>query len=234
MIAAARNTESIDRALGQHDDLLAVPLDVTDQAAAQAAVAAASPRSGSRPCWSSRVLPYRAALAAVDAVRRGVDRGLRRPDGHDRRGVEGHGRCARWRPAKLADALSSSPRCPRPLAGRPTRPDRSPERHKDLTVLVNRYIRPLEALERTRRARTLGLWTHPTWEPARVSHVIASHDKGQVPGSGHLDTPGEAERSSCVQGYLVTPGSVGRFSCDAAQEARSFSASAVGVPAAAV
>jgi NAD(P)-dependent dehydrogenase (short-subunit alcohol dehydrogenase family) len=47
MIAAARNTESIDRALGQHDVLLAVPFDVTDQAAAQAAVAAAVERFGS-------------------------------------------------------------------------------------------------------------------------------------------------------------------------------------------
>jgi NAD(P)-dependent dehydrogenase (short-subunit alcohol dehydrogenase family) len=46
VVATARNTESIDRALGQHDDLVAVPLDVTDQAAAQAAVAVAVERFG--------------------------------------------------------------------------------------------------------------------------------------------------------------------------------------------
>jgi NAD(P)-dependent dehydrogenase (short-subunit alcohol dehydrogenase family) len=46
VVATARNTKSVDRALGQHDDLLAVPLDVTDQAAAQAAVATAVERFG--------------------------------------------------------------------------------------------------------------------------------------------------------------------------------------------
>ena len=46
VVATARNTDSIDRALGQHDDLLAVPLDVTDPAAAEAAVAAAVERFG--------------------------------------------------------------------------------------------------------------------------------------------------------------------------------------------
>ncbi|GAA5031100.1 oxidoreductase [Terrabacter aeriphilus] len=44
--ATARSVESITRALGQHDDLLAVPLDVTDQGAAQAAVAATLERFG--------------------------------------------------------------------------------------------------------------------------------------------------------------------------------------------
>ena len=46
VVATARNTDSIDKALGQHDDLLAVPLDVTDPAAAEAAVAAAVERFG--------------------------------------------------------------------------------------------------------------------------------------------------------------------------------------------
>jgi NAD(P)-dependent dehydrogenase (short-subunit alcohol dehydrogenase family) len=46
VVATARSTESIDRTLGQHDDLLADALDVTDQAAARAAVAAAVERFG--------------------------------------------------------------------------------------------------------------------------------------------------------------------------------------------
>ncbi|MHA3838262.1 SDR family oxidoreductase [Terrabacter sp. AAH1] len=46
VVATARSVESITSALGQHDDLLAVPLDVTDQAAAQAAVAATVERFG--------------------------------------------------------------------------------------------------------------------------------------------------------------------------------------------
>ena len=40
VVATARSAESITRALGQHDDLLAVPLDVTDPRAAKVAVAA--------------------------------------------------------------------------------------------------------------------------------------------------------------------------------------------------
>jgi NAD(P)-dependent dehydrogenase (short-subunit alcohol dehydrogenase family) len=46
VVATARSVESIPRALGQHDDLLAVPLDVTDQNAAEAAVAATVERFG--------------------------------------------------------------------------------------------------------------------------------------------------------------------------------------------
>lgn len=46
VVATARSTENIDRALGQHDDLLAVALDVTDQAAAGAAVTTAVERFG--------------------------------------------------------------------------------------------------------------------------------------------------------------------------------------------
>jgi NAD(P)-dependent dehydrogenase (short-subunit alcohol dehydrogenase family) len=46
VVATARNTDSVDEALGQHDDVLAVPLDVTDPAAAEAAVAAAVERFG--------------------------------------------------------------------------------------------------------------------------------------------------------------------------------------------
>src|SRR4051794_32847152 len=46
VVATARNAESVTKALGEHDDLLAVDFDVTDPAAAQAAVAAAVERFG--------------------------------------------------------------------------------------------------------------------------------------------------------------------------------------------
>jgi NAD(P)-dependent dehydrogenase (short-subunit alcohol dehydrogenase family) len=46
VVATARDIESISRALGDHDDLLAVALDVTDSSAAEAAVAAAVDRFG--------------------------------------------------------------------------------------------------------------------------------------------------------------------------------------------
>ena len=46
VVATARKTESVTAALGEHDDLLAVALDVTDPAAAEAAVAAAVERFG--------------------------------------------------------------------------------------------------------------------------------------------------------------------------------------------
>ena len=46
VVATARSTESITRALGEHVDLLAVALDVTDPAAAEAAVGAAVERFG--------------------------------------------------------------------------------------------------------------------------------------------------------------------------------------------
>ncbi len=46
VVATARNAESITKALGEHDDLLAVALDVTDPAAAEAAVHAAVERFG--------------------------------------------------------------------------------------------------------------------------------------------------------------------------------------------
>lgn len=46
VVATARTTESVTNALGEHPDLLAVPLDVTDPAAAQTAVAAAVERFG--------------------------------------------------------------------------------------------------------------------------------------------------------------------------------------------
>jgi len=46
VVATARNAESVTLALGKHDDLLAVGLDVTDPAAAQAAVAAAVEQFG--------------------------------------------------------------------------------------------------------------------------------------------------------------------------------------------
>jgi NAD(P)-dependent dehydrogenase (short-subunit alcohol dehydrogenase family) len=46
VVATARNADSITKALGEHDDLLAVDLDVTDSAAAQAAVAATLERFG--------------------------------------------------------------------------------------------------------------------------------------------------------------------------------------------
>ena len=46
VVATARNTDSITTALGEHDDLLAVALDVTDPSAAEAAVRATVDRFG--------------------------------------------------------------------------------------------------------------------------------------------------------------------------------------------
>ena len=46
VVATARNAESVTRALGEHDDLLAVELDVTDPTTAQAAVNATVERFG--------------------------------------------------------------------------------------------------------------------------------------------------------------------------------------------
>jgi NAD(P)-dependent dehydrogenase (short-subunit alcohol dehydrogenase family) len=46
VVATARNAESVSQALGEHDDLLAVDLDVTDPTAAQAAIAATVERFG--------------------------------------------------------------------------------------------------------------------------------------------------------------------------------------------
>jgi len=46
VVATARNAASVVSALGEHDQLLAVPLDVTDPAASEAAVAAAVERFG--------------------------------------------------------------------------------------------------------------------------------------------------------------------------------------------
>ena len=46
VVATARSVESITRALGEHDDLLAVALDVTDSGAAEAAVTATVERFG--------------------------------------------------------------------------------------------------------------------------------------------------------------------------------------------
>ncbi len=46
VVATARNVESVTRALGQHEDLLPVALDVTDPSAAEAAVTATVERFG--------------------------------------------------------------------------------------------------------------------------------------------------------------------------------------------
>ena len=46
VVATARRTDSVTAALGEHDDMLAVALDVTDVAAAEAAVQAAVARFG--------------------------------------------------------------------------------------------------------------------------------------------------------------------------------------------
>ena len=46
VVATARNAESVTKALGEHDDLLSVDLDVTDPAAAAAAVTATVERFG--------------------------------------------------------------------------------------------------------------------------------------------------------------------------------------------
>jgi NAD(P)-dependent dehydrogenase (short-subunit alcohol dehydrogenase family) len=46
VVATGRNTEKVSSAIGEHDDLLAVKLDVTDPADAEAAVAAVVDRFG--------------------------------------------------------------------------------------------------------------------------------------------------------------------------------------------
>ncbi len=46
VVGTARDADSVTEALGEHDDLLAVPLDVTEPAAAESAVAAAVERFG--------------------------------------------------------------------------------------------------------------------------------------------------------------------------------------------
>jgi len=46
VVATARNAESVTKAVGEHDDLITVDLDVTDPSAAQAAVAATVERFG--------------------------------------------------------------------------------------------------------------------------------------------------------------------------------------------
>ena len=46
VVATARNADAVTAALGDHDDLLAVPLDITDPASVDAAVAAAVERFG--------------------------------------------------------------------------------------------------------------------------------------------------------------------------------------------
>src|SRR5829696_1330762 len=46
VVATARKAESVNKVLGEHDELLAVDLDVTDPAAARAAVAATVGRFG--------------------------------------------------------------------------------------------------------------------------------------------------------------------------------------------
>src|SRR3954452_10659556 len=46
VVATARNAESVTKAVGEHDDLLAVDLDVTDPSAARVAVAATVDRFG--------------------------------------------------------------------------------------------------------------------------------------------------------------------------------------------
>src|SRR3954453_6834940 len=46
VVGTARNAASVTAALGEHDELLTVPLDVTDPAAAEAAVVAAVERFG--------------------------------------------------------------------------------------------------------------------------------------------------------------------------------------------
>jgi NAD(P)-dependent dehydrogenase (short-subunit alcohol dehydrogenase family) len=53
VVATGRNTEKVSSAIGEHDDLLAVKLDVTDAADAEAAVAAAVDGSAGSTCWST-------------------------------------------------------------------------------------------------------------------------------------------------------------------------------------
>jgi NAD(P)-dependent dehydrogenase (short-subunit alcohol dehydrogenase family) len=50
VVATARDAQKVTKALGGHDDLLAVALDVTDPAGVQAAVDAGSSASGASTC----------------------------------------------------------------------------------------------------------------------------------------------------------------------------------------
>ena len=51
VVATGRNTDTVTKALGEHDDLLAAELDVTSPASAETAVAAAIVCSSSSLVW---------------------------------------------------------------------------------------------------------------------------------------------------------------------------------------
>jgi NAD(P)-dependent dehydrogenase (short-subunit alcohol dehydrogenase family) len=53
VVATGRNTEKVSAAIGEHDDLLAVKLDVTAPADGEAAVALRSTGSAGSMCWST-------------------------------------------------------------------------------------------------------------------------------------------------------------------------------------
>ncbi len=59
VVATARNAESVTKALGEHDDLLAVDLDVTDPAAAGPPSPRPSSGSAGSTCWSTTPAPSR-------------------------------------------------------------------------------------------------------------------------------------------------------------------------------
>ena len=53
VVATGRDSDAVSKALGQSNDLLAVTLDVTSRADAEAAVRAASTGSAGSMCWST-------------------------------------------------------------------------------------------------------------------------------------------------------------------------------------
>ena len=53
VVATGRDTDAVAKAVGQSNDLLAVKLDVTSRADAEAAVRAAVDRFGASTCWST-------------------------------------------------------------------------------------------------------------------------------------------------------------------------------------